>query len=50
MYARATGAEIQRRFVPASALPWIGVVVCAVATLALGFYPVAPSDVLPLVK
>ena len=50
MYARTTGAEIGRRFVPASPLPWIGVAVCAVLTLALGLYPIAPSDVLPLVK
>jgi NADH-quinone oxidoreductase subunit N len=50
MYARTTGAEIQRRYVPASLLPWITVAVCAAATLVLGFYPVAPSDVLPLVR
>lgn len=50
MYARTTGAEIQRRYVPASFLPWITVAVCAAATLVLGFYPVAPSDVLPLVR
>ena len=45
-----TGAPIQRAFMPASALPWVGVAICAVATLVLGLYPVAPSDVLPLVK
>lgn len=50
MYGRTTGAPIQRAFVPASALPWVGVAVCAVATLVLGFYPIAPSDILPLVK
>ncbi len=50
MYARTTGAPIARAFVPASALPWIGIVLCAVATLVLGFYPLTPSDVLPLVK
>jgi NADH-quinone oxidoreductase subunit N len=50
MYARTTGAAIQRSARPASALPWIGVVVCAVVTLVLGLYPIAPSDVLPLVK
>jgi len=50
MYRRTTGAPIVRAFQPASALPWIGVVVCAAATLVLGFYPIAPSDVLPLVK
>ncbi|MFN2459389.1 MAG: NADH-quinone oxidoreductase subunit N [Candidatus Velthaea sp.] len=31
-------------------LPWIPVAVCAVATFVLGIYPLAPSDVLPLVK
>jgi NADH-quinone oxidoreductase subunit N len=50
MYARTTGAPIVRAFKPASALPWVGVAICAVATLVLGFYPLAPSDVLPLVK
>ncbi|GAC1309261.1 MAG: NADH-quinone oxidoreductase subunit N [Vulcanimicrobiaceae bacterium] len=50
MYVRTTGASIQRAFVPASALPWVGVALCAVATLALGLYPLTPSDVLPLVK
>jgi NADH-quinone oxidoreductase subunit N len=50
MYGRTTGAEIQRTFAPASALPWVGVAICAVATLALGFYPIAPSDVVPLLK
>jgi NADH-quinone oxidoreductase subunit N len=50
MYARTTGVQIQRRFRPASALPWIGVTICAVLTLVLGFYPVAASDVLPLVR
>ncbi len=50
MYARTTGAQIVRKFVPASVLPWIGVAICAVATLVLGLYPIAPSDVLPLVK
>jgi NADH-quinone oxidoreductase subunit N len=50
MYARTTGAPIARAFRPASALPWVGVAICAVATLVLGLYPIAPSDVLPLVK
>lgn len=50
MYARTTGAQIRPAFVPASALPWVGVALCAVATLVLGLYPIAPSDVLPLVK
>jgi len=50
MYGRTTGAPLVRAFVPASTLPWIGVALCAVATLALGLYPLTPSDVLPLVK
>ncbi|MBD5655851.1 MAG: NADH-quinone oxidoreductase subunit N [Candidatus Eremiobacteraeota bacterium] len=50
MYARTTGAPILRPFRPASALPWVGVAICAVATLVLGLYPIAPSDILPLVK
>jgi NADH-quinone oxidoreductase subunit N len=50
MYGRTTGAQIKRPIVPASPLPWIGVGLCALATLVLGLYPVMPSDVLPLVK
>jgi NADH-quinone oxidoreductase subunit N len=50
MYARTAGAPIVRHVVPSSALPWLGVAICAVAVLALGLYPLAPSDVLPLVK
>jgi NADH-quinone oxidoreductase subunit N len=33
-----------------NALPWVAVVVCAVATFALGLIPLTPSNVLPLVK
>jgi NADH-quinone oxidoreductase subunit N len=50
MYARTTGAPLVRAATPANALPWIGVGVCVLATLVLGFYPLAPSDVLPLVR
>jgi NADH-quinone oxidoreductase subunit N len=50
MYARTTGARIPRTLVPASSLPWVGVAVCALATLVLGLYPLAPSDVVPLLK
>ena len=35
---------------PASYMPWVGVAVCAVMVVVLGFYPIAPHDVLPLVK
>ncbi len=50
MYGRTTGAQIQRAVKPLSALPWVGVAICAVATLVLGLYPILPSDVVPLVK
>jgi len=33
-----------------SALPWLAVAVCAVATFALGILPFTPSNVLPHVK
>ena len=35
---------------PANAFPWIVVIVCAAATFVLGIVPLAPSNVLPLVK
>ena len=50
MYARTTGAEIQRMPKTPSALPWAAVAICAVATLVLGLYPIAPSDIVPLLK
>jgi NADH-quinone oxidoreductase subunit N len=50
MYARTAGAPLVRNVVPTSPLPWLGVGICAVAILVLGLYPLAPSDVLPLVK
>jgi NADH-quinone oxidoreductase subunit N len=50
MYARTTGAPIERAQPSASPLPWLGLAVCALAVLVLTFYPIAPSDVLPLVK
>jgi len=31
-------------------LAWISVGVCAIATIVLTFYPIAPSNILPLVK
>lgn len=35
---------------PRSPLAWFSVMVCAAAVLAMGLYPLAPSNVLPLVK
>jgi NADH-quinone oxidoreductase subunit N len=49
MYARSTGAP-SKRPASSSVLPWIGVVACVAVTLVLCFYPLAPSDVIPLVK
>jgi NADH-quinone oxidoreductase subunit N len=49
MYARSTAAPVRQGATAANVLPWIAVSVCAVATLVLCFYPLAPSDVLPLV-
>jgi NADH-quinone oxidoreductase subunit N len=31
-------------------LAWVSLIVCAVAVIALAFYPLTPSDVLPLVR
>jgi NADH-quinone oxidoreductase subunit N len=50
MYARATGLQHERAHAPPSPLPWLGLAVCAIAVFVLTFYPIAPSDVLPLVK
>ena len=49
MYARSVGEPLRKAVVPVSLLPWVGIGLCAIATLALGLYPIAPSDVLPLV-
>ncbi len=49
MYSR----DHQRRIVdirPRAPLAWTSVVICAVAVLVMAFYPLAPSNVLPLVK
>jgi NADH-quinone oxidoreductase subunit N len=50
MYARDVAAPREPAHQPANVLPWLGVAICAFATLVLTFYPLAPSDVLPLVK
>ena len=47
MYARDEGeAGDLRPFVP---LAWVSAAVCAVAVVAMAFYPLTPSNVLPLV-
>lgn len=50
MYAQSTGAQPQSAPSVAAMLPWLGVATCAAVTFALCFYPIAPSDVIPLVK
>jgi NADH-quinone oxidoreductase subunit N len=51
---RAMFARVDMAHVPdersTNPLPWISVAVCAAAVFAFGIYPLAPSNVLPLVK
>ncbi len=51
---RAMFARVDERHVrderSTNPLPWVAVAVCAVATFALGLFPLTPSNVLPLVK
>ncbi|HEX3550097.1 MAG TPA: NADH-quinone oxidoreductase subunit N [Candidatus Elarobacter sp.] len=49
MFARVDERHVRDERSP-SALPWVAVAVCAVATFALGLVPLTPSNVLPLVK
>jgi len=35
---------------PCAPLAWASVVICAVAVIAMTFYPLTPSNILPLVK
>ena len=49
MFAQVDAAHVRDER-SRTALPWLAVAVCAVATLALGLVPLTPSNVLPLVK
>lgn len=49
MFVRADEAHVRDERGPIF-IPWIGVAVCAAAVLVLCFYPLTPSDVLPVVK
>jgi NADH-quinone oxidoreductase subunit N len=49
MFVRVDPAHVHDER-PANALPWLVVAVCAVATFVLGIVPLAPSNVLPLIK
>jgi NADH:ubiquinone oxidoreductase subunit 2 (subunit N) len=35
---------------PLAPLAWVSAAICAVAVIAMTFYPITPSNVLPLVK
>jgi NADH-quinone oxidoreductase subunit N len=50
MYVRTVRAPQSRPLAVSVPLPWLGVIACAVAVLALGLYPFFPSNVLPLLK
>ena len=48
MYGREEGAvQVMHPFVP---LAWASAALCAVAVIVMALYPVAPSNVLPLVR
>ena len=49
MYERVDG-EAPRDLRPVVPLAWISATVCAVAVIAMAFYPLTPSNVLPLVR
>ena len=49
MFARADEAHVRDER-SSLALPWVAVAVCAVATFVLGIVPLAPSNILPIVK
>jgi NADH-quinone oxidoreductase subunit N len=50
MFVRVDEAHVHSGPIVTNPLPWLSVAVCAVAVLVLGFYPLVPSDILPLVK
>ena len=49
MFARTDPAHVRDER-PATWVPWVTVAVCAVAVFALGIVPLAPSNVLPLIR
>jgi NADH-quinone oxidoreductase subunit N len=49
MFARVDTAHVRDERSP-NRLPWVAIVICAVATFVLGLIPYTPSNVLPLVK
>jgi len=50
MYVRTVRAPEALSLAVSVPLPWLGIVACAFAVLALGLYPFFPSNVLPLLK
>jgi NADH-quinone oxidoreductase subunit N len=49
MYERPEGKQ-PRDFRPFVPLAWMSAGICAVAVVAMAFYPLTPSNVLPLVR
>jgi NADH-quinone oxidoreductase subunit N len=49
MFAQVDSAHVRDER-SRTVLPWLAVAVCAVATFALGLFPLTPSNILPLVK
>ncbi|MDQ6932402.1 MAG: NADH-quinone oxidoreductase subunit N, partial [Candidatus Eremiobacteraeota bacterium] len=49
MYERSSRAQLTERRLR-SPLAWLSVLLCAAAVLAMAFYPLTPSNVLPIVK
>jgi NADH-quinone oxidoreductase subunit N len=49
MFVRADPAHVRDER-STNPLPWVSVAVCAAATFAFGIYPLAPSNIIPLVK
>jgi NADH-quinone oxidoreductase subunit N len=47
MFVRVDAAHVRDER-STNVLPWISVAVCAAAVFALGIYPLAPSDVIPI--
>jgi NADH-quinone oxidoreductase subunit N len=49
MFVRVDAAHVTDER-PATVLPWVTVAICAAAVFALGLVPLAPSNVIPLVR
>jgi len=50
MFVRVDERHVRESRQTGNVLPWISIAVCALAIFALGIFPYAPSDILPVVK